>query len=159
MSKVITLSYKITGLAAAKTLALLTAAGTGNGIQILGAMITESSNTTSQQCEACIQKVSVLGTPTGTTPTTMTANDDRTGAPTTTAVVNITASEPTYAGAQFGLAGFNLNSGWAFYQQSIQGLAQGSGFVIQAGETVGLRLTVAPGTASDVTFWITFEEL
>jgi len=98
MRGVYTASADITGLAAAKTLMYITAPATA-AVEILSVHVTDYSNNTSEQWKISFQRISTLGTPTGTSITTTTGlqkheNGDQ--ASTITCKSNITASEPTY---------------------------------------------------------------
>src|SRR5688500_16898582 len=111
MRGVYTAKIKISGLAAAKTLMYITAPA-AKVVEILGAIITNASNETNEQCEATLQRISALGTPTGTalTPSKHENGDQAAGS---TAVGNITASEPTYAAnSEVGYEGFASLAGY-----------------------------------------------
>lgn len=56
---------KISSLSAAKTLMYITAPA-ALCVEILGASVTNASNETNEQVEVCLQRISSLGTPTGT---------------------------------------------------------------------------------------------
>ena len=158
MARIYTVTGKVTGVTTAATIVLLTAAA-GKSIQVINAMLTNSSNTTSQQTEACLQCGTVTGTaPTGTAAT---VGPHYAGwvAPTTTALQAPTDSGVTYDSTQFGLAGFNAASGWAFAEQSIPQSAHGTGPITVAGGVVALKLTKTLSTASDIDYSITIREL
>lgn len=151
MRGVYTAQIKISGLAAAKTLVYITAAA-AKPVKILSAEITNASNETNEQCEACWQRVSSLGTPTGSslTPSPHEQGDQAAAA---TVVGNVTASEPTYASnTQVGRKGFASIVGYAFQPTPEEQP------IIQGGATWGLQILNSP-TAFDCIVNVTFQEL
>lgn len=102
----------IAALAAAKTLLYITAPSS-KVLEAIGSNVGNSgSNVTNQQLKALWQRITTLGTPTGTsiTPTPTEKGDQAAGA---TVVGNITASEPTYgSGLTIGQRGFASLGGY-----------------------------------------------
>lgn len=86
--------YKISGLTAAKTLMYITAPA-DQVIEILSAYVTNASNETNEQIEVALQKITTLGTPTGTS-VTPAKEEDGDQASGVTCKADISASEPTY---------------------------------------------------------------
>lgn len=152
MRGVYTATVKISGLAAAKTLMYITAPA-AMVVEILSASIdNEGTNVTNQQLEATLQKVSSLGTPTGTT-LTPGKHEDGDQASQSTVVGNVTASEPTYA---------------ANTDKDHQGYPSLAGYkhapipeermYISPSSTYGLRMLSTP-TAFDCQVKITYREI
>lgn len=143
---------KISALAAAKTLLYITAPA-NKVIEILSARIGSSgANVTNQQLEATFQKVSALGTPTGTalTPTKMEQGDQASGA---TVVGNVTASEPTYAAnTEADKQGFSSLGGYQHAPVPEERI------VIAGGDTWGLRILSTP-TSLDVDVEVVYREI
>lgn len=112
MKGVYTSVIKIAGLNAAKTLIYITAPSSRT-LEIISASVGNSgSNVTNQQLEATFQRITTLGTPTGTsiTPSPQETND---AAASATVVGNVTASEPTYtSGVVFDQQGFASLAGY-----------------------------------------------
>jgi hypothetical protein len=145
-------NIRISALAAQKTLMYITAPA-NKVVEILSASVTNESNTTNQQLECCFQKVTTLGTPTGTTltPTKAEQGDQAAGS---TVVGNVTASEPTYtASTQYGLRGFASLAGYEFAPLPEERLC------IAGSDTWGLRLLNTTPTAFDADVRIVFREI
>jgi hypothetical protein len=143
----------ITGLAAAATLAYLTAPA-GKVVEVLSASVTNRTNETNEQCECTLHKVSVLGTPTAATitPTKLEQGDQ---AAASTVKGPVTASEPTYTSApnvEAGREGFPSLGGWRYQPVPEERL------VIAPGDTWGLRLLNSP-TAFDAVVRLVFREI
>ena len=104
----------ITGLNSARTLMYLTSPSTA-AIEILEASVTtKGSNVTNQQLECCLQRITTLGTPTGTA-ITAAKMENGDAASAATCVGNITASEPTYTNnTVIGGEGFSSLGGWRY---------------------------------------------
>ena len=132
----------ISSLSAAKTAIYFTAAST-HVIEILTSVLGNSgSNVTNQQLKALWQRITTLGTPTGTsiTPTPTERGDQASAA---TVVGNVTASEPTYgSGLTHGQRGFPTLGG---YDPNFQPETR---FYIRPTDSWGLRMISTP-TAFD----------
>lgn len=149
--------YRIAANTAAKTLMLITAAA-NKPIDILSASVTNENNETNEQILCCWQRVTVLGTPTGTvlTPGKHEPGDQAAAG---TYKANITAGEPTYGASgqgaaivdAYGLAGTPSLSGWAHPPIPEERVTIG------AGETFGLRLLNAIA-AADLAINVTVQE-
>jgi hypothetical protein len=152
MRGVYTSGIKISGLSAAKTLIYITAPS-GKAIEILGAKIGNApTNGTNQQLEALLQRVSSLGSPTGTaiTPTPHEKGDQAAGA---TVVGNVTANEPAYAtGAIWDQQGFASLAGYQHCPLPEERV------IVQPGDTVGLRMISTP-VAFDCVVTLTHREI
>lgn len=143
---------KISGLNAAKTLVYISAPA-DKVVEILEAEVTNLSQETNEQLEACLQRVSTLGTPTATTltPSKKESGDQAAGS---TVKGNVTASEPTYSSnSEMGYQGFASLSGYAFKPTPEERP------IIPGQGTVGLRLITAPATAFDAICRVTFREI
>jgi len=131
-------AISIAGLNAQKTLIYITAPS-GRVVEILGSTVGGSgSNVTNQQLKFLWQRITTLGTPTGTTitPTPTEKGDQAAGA---TVVGNVTASEPTYgAGLVHGQRGVPSLGG---YDPNFQPETR---FYIQPSDSWGLRLMTTP---------------
>ena len=151
MRGVYTTSIKISALAAAKTLAYLTAPA-DKVVEILSASVTDASNETNEQLECALQRITTLGTPTGTTLTFAKheAGDQAAG---TTGKGNITASEPTYtADTELGREGHSTLGGWYFNPIPEERPTLGGQL------SMGLRMLATPA-AFDAIAKITFREI
>ena len=145
-------SLQISGLNAARTLLYLTAPS-GKCVEVLSASVTNATNETNEQLECCLQRITTLGTPTGTalTPTKMEQGDQAAGS---TAVGNVTASEPTYtSNTQIGRRGFPSLGGWEFAPVPEERP------VIAPSESWGLRILAAPSSAIDADVRVVFREI
>jgi hypothetical protein len=141
----------ISGLAAAATLAYLTAPA-GKVVEVLSASVTNRTNETNEQCECTIQRVTTLGTPTAATitPAKLEQGDQ---AAASTVKGPVTASEPTYtSGVEVGREGFPSLGGWRYQPVPEERL------VIAPSDTWGLRLLNSP-TAFDAVVRIVFREI
>lgn len=145
-------NIRIAALNSARTLMYIT--GPANKVvEILSASVTNESNTTNQQLECTFQLVSSLGTPTGTA-LTATKSEQGDQAAGSTAVGNITASEPTYtSNTQYGLRGFASLAGWDFAPVPEERL------YIAGGATWGLRMLNTTPTAFDCCVRVSFREI
>ena len=144
---------KIAALAAAKTVLYITVPA-NKLVTLVSSGITDASNVTNQQLEATWQKVTTLGTPTGTTltPAKHDLGDSVAGS---TVVGNVTASEPTYtANTDLGHDAAPMLSGWYF---PMNPLPVASLPVFTGGDTWGLRMLSTP-TAFDAIIRVTFGE-
>jgi hypothetical protein len=145
-------NIKASGVNSGRTLCYITAPA-NKVVEILSAKIGNESNTTNQQLSACLQLVSSLGTPTGTslTPTKAEQGD---GAAGSTVVGNVTASEPTYtSNTQFDLQGFASLAGYQHAPVPEERL------VIAGGATWGLRLLTTSPTSFDCDVEVVFREI
>lgn len=143
---------RISALAATRTLMYITAPS-NRVVEILSIAVTNESNTTNQQLECTLQRISTLGSPTGTgvTPTPTEQNDQ---AAASTVVGNITASEPTYAsGTEIGREGWPSLGGYRFQPVPEERP------VIAGGVSWGLRLINQTPTAFDCVVRIVFREI
>lgn len=142
MKGVYTSVIKIAGLNAAKTVIYLTSASS-RACEIISASIGNSgTNVTNQQLEATFQRVTTLGTPTGTaiTPSPQETNDQAASA---TVVGNVTASEPTYtSGVVFDQQGFASLAGYQHAPVPEERI------IVPPSATIGLRMLSSP-TAFD----------
>lgn len=148
---VYTAGGKISGVTAAKTLFYLTAP-TNNCVRILSAYVTNSNNETNEQCEIAWQAIGTLGSPTATalTPTKHNGGDQ---AASTTAALNVTASEPTYSSnTQLAYYGFASLNGYAFQPTPDEAP------ILKGGVSWGLRLLNNPSSV-DLVVNVTFEEI
>lgn len=139
--------FKISGLNAAKTLLYLTVPS-NKLVEILESKITNVSNETNEQLEACWQRITTLGTPTATT---LTPSKEETGdqAAGSTVKANVTASEPTYgANSELGYEGFASLAGYRVNLPE-------AGFA--GGDSWGLRMLSTP-TAFDALVYVKFRE-
>lgn len=151
MRGVYTTSIKIAGLAAAKTLAYLTAPATA-AVEILSASVTNASNESNEQIEITLQYITTLGTPTGTT-LTFAKHEPGDQAATVAGKGNVTAAEPTYtADTEIGREGSSSLCGWFF-----DPLPEERPIIAPSGN-LGLRLITTP-TAFDALVKITFREI
>lgn len=151
MRGVYTASIKISSLNSARTLMYLTAPA-AKVVEILSAFVTNASEETNEQLEATFQRISALGTPTGTslTPAKHELGDQ---ASASTVVGNITASEPTYgANTTVGYDGFSSLAGYAFTPTPEERP------VINAGDSWGLRMLSTP-TSFDAIVRVTYREI
>src|SRR3990167_3003883 len=113
MRGVYSTSIKIAGLAAAKTLAYLTAPATA-AIEILSASVTNESNESNEQIEITLQRITTLGTPTGTT-LMFAKHESGDQAAAAAGKGNVTAGEPTYtADTEIGREGASSLGGWYY---------------------------------------------
>jgi hypothetical protein len=142
----------ISSLNSQRTLIYVTAPS-GKTVELITSTIGNSgSNVTNQQLKSAWQRITTLGTPTGTTitPTPTEKGDQAAGA---TVVGNVTASEPTYgSGLTQGQRGFPSLGG---YDPNFQPETR---FYIQPGDTWGLRMLTTP-TAFDAEVEITHREI
>jgi hypothetical protein len=151
MRGVYSASIKISSVTAAKTLLYVTAPA-DKVVEILSASVTNASNETNEQVECTLQRVTTLGTPTGTavTPAKHEAGDQAAGS---TVVGNVTASEPSYtANTQIGYEGAGTLGGWYFDPTPEERPIVGG----QA--TVGLRLLTSPSSV-DLIATVRFREV
>lgn len=123
--------------------------------QILEAHVVAPDDDTNEQLDIAFQKITSLGTPTGTA---VTPTKHMTGSPAAgvTTTMDITASEPTYGAANvdvIGRQGASSLGGW-HYQPP-----RGAELTLSPGENWGLRLLTAPGTSKTLTVQITFAEI
>ncbi len=147
-----TATIKISALAAAKTLIYITAPS-NRLVEVLDTHIGPDSNTTNQELEATWQRISTLGTPTGTT-ITPAPQEKGDQAAASTVVGNITASEPTYAAnTDIGHKGFSSLGGL-----DLTPIPEARGPYIQGSDTWGLRMISAP-TSMDTQVTVVFREM
>jgi hypothetical protein len=159
MRGVYTVNYRISALAAARTLCYVTVAS-GKPVELLSTEVSNESNEVNEQLMACWQRITTLGTPTATT-VTPAKHEYGDQAAASTWKANVTASEPTYGAiAQggaivdaLGLKGFpSLGSYlWAPAPEERPLLA--------SGDSWGLRLVIGPSSAADINLNCTFREL
>ena len=153
MRGVYELSATISALAAAKTLAFLTAPA-AKCVEILSASVTNGTNETNEQLECFLQRITTLGTPTATavTPAPTEPGDQATGV---TAKINCTTEPTTYtAGTNFGDEGFPSLGGWRYQPVPEERL------IVAPGASIGLQLKVAPALgAFDAMIRIVFREI
>jgi hypothetical protein len=146
-------NVQATGLTAGRTVIYITAPA-NRVVEILSASVTPiGTNVTNQNLECAFQRITTLGTPTGTTltPNPTEPNDQ---AAASTCVGNVTASEPTYtANTQHGRQGFASLGGWQHAPVPEERM------VIPAGATVGLRLLTATFTSQDIDGEVVFREI
>lgn len=151
MRGVYTASYRISGLAAAKTLMYLTAPASAV-VEILSASVTNEANETNEQILCTFQKIGTLGTPTATT-VTPAKHEDGDQAAGSTVKANVTASEPTYtADTEIAREGTSSLGGW-FYTP----VPEERKYVPPSG-SIGLRVINAP-TSFDAVVRLTFREI
>jgi hypothetical protein len=147
-------NLQVTGLTAGRTMIYLTAPA-AKAVEILSATITPiGSNVTNQNLEACLQRISVLGTP--TVGATLTPSPSETGdqAAATVAKGTVTASEPTYAAnTQIGREGFASLAGYRFQPVPEERP------VIAPGDSWGLRLLNSALTSADFDVEIVLREI
>lgn len=152
MKGVYTSFVKIAGLNAAKTVLYLTAPSS-RALEIISSSIGNSgTNVTNQQLEATWQRITTLGTPTGTslTPSPQETNDQAASA---TAVGNVTASEPTYtAGVVFDQQGFASLAGYQHAPVPEERI------VVPPSASIGLRMLSTP-TAFDADVKVVHREI
>jgi len=151
MRGVYTASYRISALAAAKTVIYLTAAA-NQVVEILSAALTNESNPVNQQLVCCLQRVQALGTPAATavTPAAHEAGDQ---AAASTVKADVTGGEPTYAAnSEIGREGFSSLSGWFLDPLPEERV------IVPGGGTIGLRLLSAPTSFNGVVR-MTFREI
>lgn len=144
---------QVTGLTAGRTLVYVTAPATA-AVEILSARVSPvGSNVTNQNLEAALQRVSSLGTPTGTTLTPAKAeNGDAAAA--STVVGDVTANEPTYAAnTQHDRSGFASLAGYQHAPVPEERV------VIPPSATVGLRLLTTSFASCDLDYEICFREI
>lgn len=144
--------YKISGLAAAKTLLYLTAPAAAV-VEILSASVTNASNETNEQLDCFIKKIGTLGTPTATslTPSKTEDGDQAAGS---TVKANVTASEPTYtSNTEVGWEGYSDLAGWFF-----DPIPEARKYVPPSG-SVGVYLNATPAAALDAVVRLVFREV
>lgn len=152
MRGVYTAKIKISGLAAAKTLAYITAPA-DKIVEILSASVTNATNETNEQIEITFQRVTTLGTPTATT-LTPSKHEPGDQAAASTVKGNVTASEPTYtADTEIGYEGVASLSGYYFKPMPEERPT------VLGQTTLGLRLLSTTITAIDAIVSITFREI
>lgn len=145
-------SFTASGVNSLRSLVLITAPA-GLCVEILSASITNLSNTTNAQLGATFQKVTTLGSPTGTsiTPTKAEQGDQASGS---TVLGNITASEPTYtSGVIYGARGFASLAGFEFAPVPEERL------VIAPGVTWGLKLIDTAPNSTDFEVRVAYREI
>lgn len=143
---------QIATVTAGKTLVYVTAPST-KCVEILSASISTQANTTNQQLEACLQRISTLGTPTATT---LTPSPHETGdqAAASTVKGNVTGSEPTYgANTQIEKKCFSSLAGYEYCPLPEERP------VITAGDTWGFRLLDSSLNSCTVDAKVTFREI
>jgi hypothetical protein len=150
MRGVYTTAVKIASLAAAKTLAYITAPS-DKVVELLSASVTNESNATNFQMQCAIANISSLGTPTATsnTPTPHEAGDQAAGS---TVKVNVTASEPTY-GTTITQEEAPSLVGWRW-----EPLSEAERIYVKGGASIGLRMVTTP-TSFDADVRLTFREI
>lgn len=150
MKGVYTAVYKISALAAAKTLMYLTAPSTKT-IEILSVTVTNESNATNFQYEVQIANVTTLGTPTATavTPTPHEKGDQACGS---TVAANVTASEPTY-GSALHQEGAPSLVGYRFEPPT-----ELERVYVAPSQSIGVRMITTP-TSFDCDVRLTFREI
>ena len=152
MSNIYTVQEKCTGLTAARTLLFIDAPSDGI-VRILSASITNPLNETNEQLEACLQRITTLGTPTATTLTPAKHEED---SPAFSGVVkgNVSASEPTYtANTEMGYEGFGSLTGWFFRPTPLEIVC------CAPSSDIGLRLLTTSFTSVDLIASMTFEKI
>ena len=135
-----------------RTLLYLTAPS-GKTVEVLSAAITDASNTTNAQIEGVIQKITTLGSPTGTsiTPTKTEQGDQASGS---TVVGNITGSEPSYtAGVLQGHEGFSNLGGWYYSPIPEERM------YIAGGDSWGIRILDTVPSSTDFVVRIRYREI
>ncbi len=143
---------KISSLAATKTLIYITAPST-MVVEILSAEISNATNETNEQLEACLKRIGTLGTPTATT-LTPSKHENGDAAAASTAKGNVTASEPTYtSNTEIGYSGFASLAGWRY-----DPIPEERPIVPPSGN-IGLLLLTSTNTAFDAICRITFREI
>lgn len=158
MRGVYTAAFRASGVSGARTLMYITAPS-GKVVEILSASVTNETNETNEQLVAGLQRVTSLGSPTGTTvtPKPHENGDQASGC---TVKANITASEPTYPSVTynadipgaFGLEGFSSLGGWYFDPTPEERPTIGGA------ETMGLRLMNSPTSLELAIRW-TYREI
>lgn len=155
MPRMYTVSAKISTLTTAKTLLLLTVP-IGTMTTLVSASITNQSNLTNQQLEACWQRVTTIGSAAGTAATPA-KHESGDAAAATTVLVNLTTEPTTYtASTQLGYEALPSLSGWIFplTPRPFWALPKAGGAALSY---LGLRLLVAP-TSFDALVQCTFVE-
>lgn len=143
---------KISSLAATKTLIYITAPSS-MVVEILSAEISNATNETNEQLEACLKRIGTLGTPTATT-LTPSKHENGDAAASSTAKGNVTASEPTYtANTEIGYSGFASLAGWRYDPIPEERP------IIQPSGSMGLLLVTSTNTAFDALCRVTFREI
>lgn len=151
MRGVYTVGGSISGLAAAKTVLYLTNAA-DMALELLAAWIENATNETNEQCEAVIQRITTIGTPTATAATPQ-KHELGDMASSVTCGLNVTASEPTYtSGAEYGRRGFPSLGGYRWEPTPEERV------YVSPSESIGLRLLNSP-TAFDAKVGFTFREI
>jgi hypothetical protein len=150
MNGVYTASGKISALAAAKTLMYLTAPAS-RVVELIAVTVTNESNATNFQMEIAITSITTLGTPTATavTPQKHESGDQASG---TTTKLNVTASEPTYAGTATLQEGAPSLTGFRWEPQPEERI------YIAPGASYGIRMITTP-TSNDCDVRVTFREI
>lgn len=146
-------SIKITGVTTAKTLLYITTPSTAV-IEILSARVTDTNEDTSEQIQAELNRISSLGTPTGTSVTPK-PTEEGSAASGVTCKGNITVSEPTYdsAGDEIANHGANKLGGWEYVPLPEERI------IVKPSDSVGLRLIDAIANSSTIVAEITFREI
>lgn len=151
MRGVYTAKIKIATLAASKTLLLLTAPATAV-VEIIGARITNSSNTTNQQLECRFRRVTTFSPAAGTSVTpAKEENGDQASA--STVLGNLSAEPGAYtANADVGDMGWSSLGGYFF-----QPMPEERPTIPPSG-SIGLFMDTAP-TAMDTEVEVTYREI
>lgn len=152
MRGVYTAVVGVSSLSATKTLIYITA-GSAIVVEIISAWITNKTNETNEQLEACLRRVSSLGTPTATTltPSKQEAGDQSAAS---TVKGNVTASEPTYSSnTDMGYEGFSSLGGYRYDPMPEERP------IIAPSATVGLVMVTSSFTAFDCEAGIVFREI
>lgn len=150
MKGVYTVATKLAGLAAAKTLAYLTAPS-NKVVELLSCTVTNESNATNFQFEIQIANISTLGTPTATsqTPTPHESGDQAAGS---TVKTNVTASEPTY-GSVLHQEGAPSLVGYRYEPPT-----EAERIYVAPGNSIGIRMITTP-TSFDCDVRLTWREI
>lgn len=122
-------------------------------LEILSASLTNTSNETNEQLEACLQRITTIGTPTATafTPAPREKGDV---ASSVACKFDVTASEPSYTAAtEVGRKGFPSLGGWQWLPTPEERL------VVSPSESIGLRLLTASPTSLVLHVNIVFREI
>jgi hypothetical protein len=145
-------SFKISALAATKTLLLLTVPA-NKVVELYSSSVTDASNATNQQLEAEFQKVSAVG-PAAGTPLTPGKKEQGDQAAASTLLGNLTTEPTSYAAnTGEGYRGFPSLSGWEYLPQAEERLW------LSGGDTWGLRLLTPTFAAQDTIVRLCFREV
>ena len=158
MRGVYTANYRISAIAAAKTLVYVTVPS-GQVIEIHHTEVSNESNESNEQCVIAWQRITTLGTPTATT-ITPAKHEKGDQAAASTWKANVTAFEPTYGAIAQGAAIVDVIGlkGFPSLGSYIYAPTPEERVYFASADNWGLRLINTP-TAFDISIEVTFREI